>query len=126
MNPPPSPLAAVIGDPAAIPLVPEPLDPDSIVAGEPTVLDGPIRVSSDGRVLAGVWKVSPGTFTDVMIGDEMFVVLEGTATIVGDDGAVLDLAPGSICVFSEGYRSTWTVHTTLFKVYQISSSTRIG
>lgn len=122
MTTPASLLSTAIDDLHSIPLLPEPLEEADIVAGAPEVLDGPIRVSADGRVLTGVWKVTPGSFTDVMIGDEMFVVLEGTATIEGEDGAVLELSPGTVCVFAEGYRSTWTVHTTLFKVYQIAAS----
>jgi hypothetical protein len=35
--------------------------------------------------------------------------------------AVFDVGPGDVCVLTEGDRTTWTVHETLRKVYQVTA-----
>ena len=51
--------------------------------------------------------------------DELFVVLEGRATIEVDGGPTLEVGPG-ISACSSGAYATWTVHEPLRKVFQIT------
>jgi uncharacterized protein len=93
------------------------LDPAQIVAGEPRVSELVLAESADGRVLRGIWQMTPGVVTDTEA-DEIFVVLAGRATVAFEDGTVLEVGPGDVAVLTEGARTTWTVHETLRKVYQ--------
>ena len=100
-------------------LEPEELDPSQILAGSPVTSGVVLQESEDGRVVRGVWRCTAGTVTDVEQ-DELFAVLEGRATIRIEDGPVLEVSPGSVCVLQRGARTTWTVHEPLLKVYQIT------
>ena len=102
-------------------LQPEELEPSQIVAGTPATSGTVLWESADGRIVRGVWRCTAGTVTDVE-SDELFVVLEGRATIEVEGGPVLEVAPGSVCVLERGARTTWTVHEPLLKAYQITVS----
>ena len=104
---------------ADVDLEPEPLDPDQVVAGLPATSGAVLWESADGRIVRGVWRCTAGTVTDVEQ-DELFVVIEGRATIEVEDGPVLEVAPGSVCVLERGARTIWTVHEPLLKAYQIT------
>jgi uncharacterized cupin superfamily protein len=97
-------------------LEPDPLDPDQVVSGNPQTSVMVIADSDDGQE-AGVWRCTPGTFTDVEA-DETFVVLEGRATIAWEGGSV-DVGPGDVCELSAGTETLWTVHETLLKGFRI-------
>lgn len=98
-------------------LEPAELDPSQIVAGEPRVSELVLSESEDGRIVRGIWQMTPGVVTDTEV-DELFVVVSGRATVEFEDGAVLDLKPGDVAVLAEGAQTRWTVHETLRKVYQ--------
>lgn len=99
-------------------LDPEPLEPGQILAGTPEVTGTVLWRSADGRRLRGIWQITPGVVTDTEA-DEMFVVLSGRAAIAIEDGPVLEVGPGDVCVLREGERTVWTVHETLRKAYAI-------
>lgn len=99
----------------------DPIDPDTVVAGSPQTFNRVVWESDDGSVIRGVWQMTPGTATDTEA-NEMFVVIEGSATISVEGGATFDVGPGDMGVLQEGARSTWTVHETLRKAYQINLS----
>jgi len=117
-----SSFAAVV---AELPLEPLPLDPETILAGEPETSIAVLDASPDGRVERGVWQITPGTVTDVEA-DELFVVVAGRATIEIADGPTLEVGPGSVGVLRAGDRTTWRVHETLRKVYQVTSTPEEG
>jgi uncharacterized protein len=98
-------------------LEPAPLDPAQVVAGAPEVSELVLSESQDGRVLRGIWQMTPGVVTDTET-DELFVVLSGRATIEFEDGTVLKVGPGDVALLTEGAKTRWTVHETLRKVYQ--------
>jgi hypothetical protein len=97
----------------------DPLDPASIREGSPVVREALLWVSEDGKVARGVWEITEGVVTDVEQ-DELFVVVAGRATIEVEGGPTLEVGPGDVCVLVEGARTTWTIHETLRKVYQIT------
>lgn len=98
-------------------LEPVELDPSQVIAGAPEVSELVLSESADGRVVRGIWQMTPGVVTDTEA-DELFVVLSGRATIEFSDGTALDVGPGDVAVLTEGARTRWTVHETLRKVYQ--------
>jgi uncharacterized cupin superfamily protein len=96
-----------------------PLDPDSILEGSPEVSELVLDTSADGRVVRGVWQITPGVIRDVEY-DEIFVVVSGRATVEIEGGETLELEPGVAGVLRAGDRGTWTIHETLRKVFQIT------
>lgn len=102
-----------------VPLAPGGLDPSQVIDGAPQVTEAVLSESADGRVVRGVWRITEGTVTDVEQ-DELFVVLEGRATIEVEDGPRLEVGPGDVCVLERGARTTWTVHEALRKVFQVT------
>jgi uncharacterized cupin superfamily protein len=92
-------------------LTPDALDPEQIVAGDPTTSSLEL---GGGR---GIWEITPGIVTDVET-DEIFVVLSGRATIAVEGGTTIEVGPGDVCLLAEGAKTTWIVHETLRKVYQ--------
>ena len=102
-----------------VPLEPGELDPVSILAGSPEVTETVLWESPDGRIVRGIWRITQGTVTDTEQ-DELFVVIEGRATIEVADGPTIDVGPGDVCVLERGARTTWTVHEPLRKVFQIT------
>lgn len=97
---------------AAVPTAP--LDPASVVAGEPAA--GSRALAAVSGVEVGVWEMTPGTATDVEV-DEVFVVLSGSASVTFADGEQVDLRPGSVVRLRAGEHTTWVVHETLRKIY---------
>jgi uncharacterized protein len=97
---------------AAVPTAP--LAPDSVLAGSPQA--GSRALAAVSGVEVGVWEMSPGTATDVE-GDEVFVVLSGSATVSFEDGEDVELAPGSVVRLRSGEQTTWVVRQTIRKIY---------
>ncbi|MEV7013419.1 cupin domain-containing protein [Streptosporangium sp. NPDC051022] len=113
--------AGVFAVPAGdVRLSPEELDPSQILAGSPQTSSVELWSSPDGSQSRGIWEITPGTVTDVER-DEIFVVLSGRATVEVEGGASIELAPGSVCLLSDGAKTTWIVHETLRKVYHSMS-----
>lgn len=104
---------------AELTLTPDPLDPSQVVSGSPEV--SVAEVLDDGTVSVGVWQHTAGVSTDVEA-DEVFVVLQGRATIDVDGGPTLEVGPGDLGILAAGSRTTWTVHEDLRKVYVLGSS----
>jgi uncharacterized protein len=101
-------------DAATEPLDPLPLDPASVLAGDPVAA---IHLfGRHGPAEIGVWELSPGTVTDVE-SDEVFVVVAGRGTVTFDDGSSIPLQPGTVVRLVAGDRTTWEVTETLRKVY---------
>ncbi len=102
-----------------VPLRPVALDPSQVVEGAPRVSEAVLWESEDGTIVRGIWRITTGVVTDVEE-DEMFVVLEGRATVQIEGAATLELAPGTVAVLARGARTTWTIHEPVRKVFQIS------
>ena len=103
---------------AAAPLADEPLAPQQLIAGDPQTSTHVLSASANGSE-SGVWRCTPGTFSDVEA-DETFVVVEGRATISWDGGE-LEVGPGDVCTLAAGVETVWTVHETLVKGFRIEA-----
>ncbi|MEU4231835.1 cupin domain-containing protein [Nonomuraea sp. NPDC026600] len=89
---------------------------------KPTSLTGQsestLEVWADSLAEAGIWECGPGSFTAVRDGfHEICQILAGRATLTGEDGQTVELAPGSTVVLPDGWRGTWDVHETIRKTY---------
>jgi hypothetical protein len=104
---------------AELELEPAPLEPETVLEGSPRVSELVLATSADGRVVRGVWQITPGVVRDVEA-DELFVVISGRATVDVEGGPTLELEPGVVCVLRAGDRAVWRVHETLRKVFQIT------
>ncbi|GAA1960461.1 cupin domain-containing protein [Kitasatospora viridis] len=104
-------------------LDPEPLAPARVLAGTPEASGRVLWESPDGRTVRGIRQLTPGVLSDVAA-DELFVVVSGRATIEIEDGPVLEVGPGDVCVLNAGDRTVWTVHETLRKAYAITLPAR--
>jgi hypothetical protein len=103
---------------AELQLGPAPLDPETVLEGSPEVSDLVLATSGDGRVVRGVWQITPGVVRDVEA-DELFVVVSGRATVEVEGGPTLELEPGVVGVLRAGDRAVWRIHETLRKVFQM-------
>lgn len=106
---------------ADLELEPAPLDRETVLEGSPEVSELVLATSPDGRVVRGVWEITPGVVEDVEA-DELFVVISGRATVAVEGGATLELEPGVVGVLQAGDRAVWRIHETLRKVFQITES----
>lgn len=107
-------------DPANIELEAWPLDEEQIVGDVPEVSGLLLDTSADGRIERGIWEHAPGVSRDTE-SDEIFVVLSGRATIEVENGPTLEVGPGSTGLLHAGDRTTWRVHETLRKVFQVTN-----
>lgn len=99
----------------ALNLTHEPVPTEQVVAGAPTT--GVARLGSFAGSDYGVWEMSPGSMSDVEQ-DELFVVLEGTASLAFiDEGRTLELVPGVVVRLFAGTRTIWTVTERFRKIY---------
>ena len=95
------------------------LDPSSVLAGSPEVFSVVLSSSYNGNVVRGIWKCTEGTVTDIEE-DEMFTILEGRATVHIEGGPTLELTSGCMGELKKGEKTTWVVHETIVKTFQIT------
>lgn len=78
-----------------------------------------IRVILDAPpIQVGVWECTPGGWAIVdRPNTEIIQVVSGRATLTDADGAVRDLAAGSVVVLPVGWSGRWDITETIRKVY---------
>jgi len=89
-----------------------------------TILDGDPRSAirfdqgqADAKHRMGVWTCTPGTFSCIEKGDELQTVLEGSLTLILQDGSQHHFGPGDSFFTEKGERVTWQINKTVKKVY---------
>jgi uncharacterized cupin superfamily protein len=50
----------------------------------------------------------------------VFTVLEGRATVHIEGGSTIELSPGYMGELKKGDKTTWVVHETILKTFQIT------
>lgn len=75
--------------------------------------------AEDGLPEAGVWESTPGSWRLVLPRDELVHFISGRATYSSDDGEVIEVAPGTVVHFREGWTGTVEVHETIRTVYML-------
>jgi uncharacterized cupin superfamily protein len=101
-------------------LEPWPLEPQSIVSGNPEASGSVLSRSDGGRAIRGLWACTPGEFRWVWTYDETLVVSQGSATVVLEDGEI-DLYPGVFAFFERGQSSVWRIKTPFRKAFHALS-----
>lgn len=88
----------------------------------------PIRMEgSTGQVLAvGIWRMLEDTTSPVytsQVGDETFLVLEGSVDIEDlDTGQTHTFREGDVVSWSKGMRTRWTVHAPFRKLVVVAGT----
>lgn len=106
-------------------LVPDPVFPGEVLAGDPGMSVQVVWESPDKDQLRGIWEVRPGKFTWRFDVDEFFVVVSGRATVEAADGEILEMVPGSFAIFKRGDQTIWTVHETLRKGFHMTGLNQV-
>ena len=90
----------------------------NLVGGKNYTSDGAGALGRWRDAEVGVWTCDPGVYPDTEA-DEVFVVLEGAATVefVAPALPATEIGPGSVVRLEEGMRTVWTVREALRKVY---------
>ncbi len=73
----------------------------------------------DGLPEAGIWDCTPGSWRLELPRDELCHFVSGRATYSRDDGEVIEVAPGTVVHFREGWTGTVTVHETIRSIYML-------
>jgi uncharacterized cupin superfamily protein len=95
---------------------------EGVVRGSPTTA---VRTLGGlGAVEVGVWEITEGAVRDTE-SDEIFVVLTGAGTVDFEDGERIDLSPGVVVRLSAGERTTWSIMSTLRKVWVAAAATPV-
>lgn len=68
----------------------------------------------------GIWQAAPGVHANLP-GQETVVILQGSATVTGQDGQQIDVKAGDLAFVDAGEVATWTVHETIRKVFVINA-----
>ncbi len=75
--------------------------------------------NNDGTSESGLWVCTPGTWRLALPSDELCHFIAGRATYTSDDGEVIDVTPGTVVHFLEGWSGQCVVHETLRNVYML-------
>lgn len=110
------PMAMKTVHPVTSELVTEPLDPSSIVSGDPVTSALVLAEDEDKGEEAGFWRCEPGVFRDTEVA-ETFLVITGRAVIEFATGETVAVKPGDIHRFHGGEETVWKVEETLLKAY---------
>ena len=102
-------LAVQTGTTARTDLLPSPLDPSWILAGNPISRALPLGAAADGNFTFGLWDCAAGQFKFIYYCDEIVHILEGEVTIRAGE-TEMHLRPGDVAFFPQGLTAYWTVH----------------
>jgi len=102
----------------ALDLTLEPVAAEQVVSGSPRTGSAALGVFNGQEF--GVWEMSAGSMSDVEV-EELFVVVDGRATVVFASGDSVEIEPGTVGRLSDGDRTVWHVADRIRKVYVTSS-----
>ncbi|QPC45405.1 DUF861 domain-containing protein [Kaustia mangrovi] len=73
----------------------------------------------NGLPEAGIWISTPGSWRLVLPRDELCHFVAGRATYTADDGEVIEVEPGMVVHFLEGWTGTVVVHEAIRAIYML-------
>jgi uncharacterized protein len=92
----------------------------------PTMIEGEsytsglvIHKGPDGRSETGIWICTPGYWDCHVMRDEFCHFLLGRCTYAHEQGEVIEIMPGTVAFFPQGWKGTCRVHETIRKIYMI-------
>lgn len=75
--------------------------------------------AEDGLPEAGVWECTPGSWRLVLPRDELCHFTQGRAVYRRDDGETIEVGPGTVVHFREGWTGEVEVFETIRSVYML-------
>lgn len=66
-----------------------------------------------------MWECTPGSWRLDLPRDELCHFVSGRATYASDGGETIEITPGTIVHFHEGWTGSVTVHETIRSVYML-------
>jgi len=97
-------------------MLPAPINPDRIEAGDPRARCAVLAVTDDGLAMTMHWDCTAGRFTWRYDIDETIYILEGGCALNQPGLPEMRLGPGDSAHFSRGAAVTWTVETYVRKI----------
>lgn len=73
----------------------------------------------DGLPEAGIWDCTPGSWHLELPRDELCHFVSGHATYRRNDGEIIEVTPGTVVHFREGWNGIVTVHETTRSIYML-------
>lgn len=94
--------------------------PERIVKGDPTTRTWTVEETADGRLFAGIWEATPGSWRVSYDEWEFCTILSGIS-ILHEDGAETPrvLREGDIFVIRPGFTGLWEVVETTRKTFVV-------
>lgn len=93
--------------------------PDRVRSGTPCFQTDVAYQSPDQRLLAGVWRASPGAWAIRYDETEYCHILSGKGRLIDVDGVARDFGAGDSFVISPGFRGVWEVFELMEKQFFI-------
>ncbi|MFN0264425.1 cupin domain-containing protein [Tepidamorphus sp. 3E244] len=102
-------------------VVPERETPDAgkVVVGQPMFTTWNVEESPDGKLFAGVWEATPGTWSISYDEWEYCRILSGVSIITDNVGNKRRVTAGDSFILQPGFAGTWEVVETTRKEYVI-------
>lgn len=88
-----------------------------VIDGNPKTYMRMDQGNADSKHRLGIWCCTPGSFRCVEKGDELQTLLEGSLTLIYDDGSEHHFGPGDSIYTEKGERVIWKIHETVKKVF---------
>ena len=97
----------------------EPVPTDRRVSGEPLTRYLSALTSADGRLDAGTWEGTAGSWRVSYSETEVCLLLAGRVRLVASDGTAREFTAGEAFVVPSGFEGTWEVLEPARKLYVI-------
>jgi uncharacterized cupin superfamily protein len=88
--------------------------------GNPTMTTWIEYTSEDGKVIAGWWEATPGTYHTTYDAWEFVHIIEGRIIITPDGGEANEVGPGDAFVVENGFVGTWEIKEKVLKHFSIN------
>lgn len=93
--------------------------PGRLLSGTPKFRTWVFEESADGRLIAGVWESTPGTWRIVYDEWEYCSILSGVSVVTRDGEAPQGVRAGDAFVITPGFEGTWEVVETTRKLFVV-------
>jgi uncharacterized protein len=93
--------------------------PERVIAGAPAFRTWTFEESADGKLFAGVWESTPGTWRISYDEWEYCSILSGVSVVTRDGEAPRRVRTGDAFVIQPGFVGTWEVVETTRKLFVV-------
>ncbi|WP_170184065.1 cupin domain-containing protein [Glutamicibacter uratoxydans] len=94
------------------------LKPTAVNGTEPSDAVDNVATMDASKIDLGFWACSPGVFKTARTGvNEIILVLQGSGTLVSDQGERVDHSVGDLVLIPDGWSGFWEIHEHFKKHY---------